>query len=278
MKKTILSAIAIIAICFASCSKSDTLPEQQAVLDNEVLAQEASVELMSAESDGILDEIFNLNIINAPTKGVWGGRLLTGNVEITMRDSASIKIITVDFGDGNTGKDGKVRSGKLISYFTFKDGKYMEQKMKYVNYKVNGYLHEGYMQKSITREVDTRTQIAIVKEDIKITFPDGTKSNHRIADMTRTYKHGDLNTNTDNIIETYGTVSFTNIKNVTSSKVIKETEKLIYKVVPGEIVQGKATMTYSTGKVITIDYGDGTADNTATLSDGTKTWTITLKK
>lgn len=43
-------------------------------------------------------------------------------------------------------------------------------------------------------------------------------------------------------------------------------------------MQGKATMTYSTGKVITIDYGDGTADNTATLSDGTKTWTITLKK
>ena len=274
--KRILFMIAVIAVfAFSSCAKTDG-PQAE---NNDLAIQDAFLEQISAESDGMLDEIIQLNAAGIVTKSFWGARFLTGSVTITTRDSSSIRIITVDFGTtGNVGVDGKTRTGKLIAYFTRIQNLNAEQKLKYLDYKVDGYLFNGQMIKNITRQIDSNSQLAVISENIKVSFPDGEKSNQRVSNMTRLYKFGVPTTLEDNYIHTFGTISITNAKGLTQSKVILETNPLIFKVIPGEIIKGIVTNSYSDGRTIVINYGDGTIDNTATATNGTKTWSIKLKK
>ena len=280
MKKFFFPIVAFAMLLTFSCSKNAELP----IENSEMIQEDAFMEQTSAETDGILGEMaqfigFSLNAPEVPTKGYfWGERFLTGSVTITMRDSSSVKIITVDFGTtGNVGIDGKTRTGKLVAYIS---GSRLnnEQVLKYLDYKVNGFLYNGRMTKTITRQVDANSQVAVIAENIKVTFPDGVVFNQRVSNMTRTYKFGEPLVLDDNFINTFGTITITNSKRGTQSKQILESTPLVYKVVPGEIVKGIATTTFSDGKVVVIDYGDGTVDNKATVSNGTRTWTILLKK
>jgi len=273
MKRLLFFVTAVILISASSCTKSDQLSE-----NNDLIIHDAFLEQISAESDGILGEIMQLTSFSPVTKAFWGEQFLTGTVTISMRDSSSIRIVTVDFGTGNKGIDGKTRSGVLVAYIYANTKLNTDQKLKYQNFKVDGYLYNGQMTKNITRQVDSNSQQAVITEDFKVTFPDGIKFNQRVASMTRLYKFGDPKTLDDNTIQTFGTITLTNEKSATQTKKIAEATPLLFKAVPGEIVKGIATTTFGDGKVITIDYGDGTADNKATVSNGTKTWTITLKK
>jgi hypothetical protein len=90
--------------------------------------------------------------------------------------------------------------------------------------------------------------------------------------------HGEAGTLEDNFIKTFGTISITNELGAVYTKTIAETTPLMFKVIPGEIVSGIAKITQRNGRNISMDYGDGTVDNTATLTDGTKTWTIQLRR
>lgn len=274
--KRILFLMAIMAVfAFSSCTKSvDPLTQK-----NDLAIQDSFLEQISAESDGMLTEILSYNAANVATKATWGERFLTGSVVITTRDSSSIRIVTVDFGTtGNVGVDGKNRTGKLVAYFTKIQSLNTEQKLKFLDYKVDGYLHNGQVIKNITKQIDSNSQLAVISENFKVVFPDGVKSNQRVSSMTRLYKFGAAGTQNDNYIYTFGTITLTNEKGISQNKVIPEATKLVFKVVPGEIVQGIATTTFSDGKKRIIDYGDGTVDNKATVSDGTKTWTIKLRK
>ncbi|EKD32649.1 MAG: hypothetical protein ACD_77C00021G0009 [uncultured bacterium] len=281
MKKIFFPVVAFAMLLTFSCSKNAELPTE----NSEMIQEDAFMEQTSAETDGILGEMtqfigFSLNAPEVPTKGsFWGERFLTGNVTITIRDSSSVKIITVDFGTtGNVGIDGKTRTGKLIAYISSSGRLFSEQVLRYLDYKVNGFLYNGRMTKTITRQVDANSQVAVIAENIKVTFPDGVVFNQRVSNMTRTYIFGEPFVLDDNFIDTFGTITITNSKRGTQSKQILESTPLVYKVVPGEIVKGIATTTFSDGKVNVIDYGDGTVDNKATVSNGTRTWTILLKK
>ena len=96
--------------------------------------------------------------------------------------------------------------------------------------------------------------------------------------MTRVIINGEAATLEDNFVKTFGTISVTNEQGAVYTKTIAEATPLMFKVIPGEIVSGIAKITQRNGRNITADYGDGTVDNTATLTDGTKTWTIQLRK
>jgi hypothetical protein len=276
MKRVLFLMITMAVFAFSSCTKSvESLSE-----NDDMAIKDAFLEQISSESDGILTEIIAFNTASAvATKAMWGERFLTGSVVITIRDSSSIRIITVDFGTiGNVGVDGKSRKGKLVAYITKTQSTNTEQKLKFLDYSVDGYLHNGQVIRNITRQIDSNSQQAVISENFKVVFPDGVKSNQRVSNMTRLYKFGVAGTQGDNYIHTFGTITLTNEKGVSQTKVIPEANKLIFKVDPGEIIKGIATTTFSDGKKRIIDYGDGTLDNKATVSDGTKTWTIKLKK
>ncbi len=277
MNKNLFALISFAGLLFMSCTKDIQIPADE----NDLLKDEALIDEMIVENDGMLDEISNKLIIisSAPvdTKAFIGQRFLTGNVIITIRDSSGVKIATVDFGTGETGTDGKIRSGKLIASFQRPVAGTATYKLRYDNFKVNGYLFSGGHVRSITREIAETSQTAIVNEDVTITSPQGS-SVHRISNMTRVYFFGLPSTLADNTIESFGEMSVTNSQNKSLTKTISENNKLIYKVIPGEIVKGIVYIISSVKGNLSIDYGDGTVDNKATVSNGTESWTITLKK
>ncbi|MDP3451328.1 MAG: hypothetical protein Q8R90_00110 [Bacteroidales bacterium] len=274
MKKSIFLIAAFAILILSSCTKE----EQVFGNKDEMLKQDSYIEVTSASTDAILGEILRMNASYPATKAIWGERFLTGTVTITIRDSSGVRIFLVDFGTGNTGPDGKVRKGKLAAYIVNNGKTGSEQKIKYIDFVEDGYMFSGWVGRTITRDIDAKTQQALITEDFKVTIPDGTKFTKRVATLNRLIKMGDLATKDDDIIECYGTITVTNEKNESRTRVIDAATPLIFNVSASEIVKGIAKTTFPDGKTLTIDYGDGTVDNTATVSDGTKTWTITLKK
>lgn len=278
MNKKLLLISLFTGLLFSSCTKELQIPKY----DSDLINKEAQIDQMVVENDGMLDEIsskLSLILLGSPdTKAVFGQRFLTGNVIITIRDSSGVKIVTVDFGNGETGTDGKIRSGKLIASFKRPTSGTTEYKLRYDKFKVDGYLFAGGHTRTITRQAQETSQTALVIEEVIITNPDGNSSVHRLSNMTRTYFFGTAGVLTDNTIESFGTVNVTNSQNESLTKTITESNKLLFKVVPGEIVKGVVTIVSTKKGTITIDYGDGTVDNKATVTKGTDTWTITLKK
>ncbi|PKP42702.1 MAG: hypothetical protein CVT93_03165 [Bacteroidetes bacterium HGW-Bacteroidetes-10] len=273
--KKLLFLISFVLFFAVSCDKAET----QFADDNDMMTQDAVIEQVSAESNGILDEIISFGMLGVQTKAIWGERFLSEGVILTVKDSASIRIVTVDFGTtGVKGADGKVRSGKLVGYFSVTDKTNFQQKLRYVGYKIDGYQYSGEVIRVITRQIDLHTQQAVITENVKVVFPDGVKFVTRVANMTRVIMHGEVGTLEDNFIKTFGTISITNELGAVYTKTIAETTPLMFKVIPGEIVSGIAKITQRNGRNISMDYGDGTVDNTATLTDGTKTWTIQLRR
>ncbi len=274
MKKSIFLIAAFAILILSSCTKEELVSENK----DEMLKQDSYIEVTSASTDAILGEILRMNASYPATKAIWGERFLTGSVTITIRDSSGVRIFLVDFGAGNTGPDGKVRKGKLAAYIVNNGKTGSEQKIKYIDFVEDGYMFSGWVERTITRDVDANTQQAVITEDFKVTIPDGTKYTKRVANLNRLIKMGDLATKDDDTIETYGTATITNEKSESRTRTIEATTPLIFKVSASEIVKGIAKTTFHDGKIHTVDYGDGTVDNTATVSNGTKTWTITLKK
>lgn len=273
--KALLFFISFALILAVSCDKSET----KLTDSNELITQDAVIEQVSAESNGILDEIISFGMFGVQTKAIWGERFLSDGVTLSVRDSASIRIVTVDFGaNGVKGADGKVRSGKLIGYFSSTDKINFQQKLRYIDYRIDGYQYSGELIRVITRQIDVQTQQAVITENIKVVFPDGVKFVTRVANMTRGIMNRETGTLEDNFVKTFGTVSITNEQGAVYTKTIAEATPLSFKVIPGEIVSGVAKITQRNGRNITVNYGDGNVDNTATLTDGTKTWTIQLRK
>lgn len=275
MKKFIFSVAALALLILSSCTKEEMVTDNK----DELLKQDSFVEVTSASTDAIFAEILRMNASYPATKAIWGEKYLTGTVTITIRDSSGVRIFLVDFGNaGNTGPDGKVRKGKLAAYIVNNGKTGSEQKIKYIDFVEDGYLFNGWVGRTITRDVDANTQQAVITEDFKVTIPDGTKFTKRVSSLNRLIKGGVATTKDDDTIETYGTTTITNEKNETRTRTVEATTPLIFKVSASEIVKGVAKTTFADGKYVSIDYGDGTVDNTATATNGTKTWTITLKK
>lgn len=275
MKKFIYILTSALLI-LTSCSKEsiEKLPNV-----DEIAKQDALLEVASANADGIFEEILKINSAGPFTKGIWGERYLTGSVTITVRDSAGVRIFLVDFGTaGNVGLDGKTRKGKLIAYIVNNGRTGSEQKIKYLDFIEDGNLFSGFVTRKITRDIDARTQEAVITENFKVTAPDGIKFIIRVASLNRVIKMGDPATREDDVIETYGTATVTNEQNKSRSRIIEQSNPLVFKVSASEIVKGVVKTTLPDGKVITTDYGDGTVDNTATVTDGERTWTIKLKR
>ena len=290
MKTKILSLVALLSVALFSCQKSDltlSASQEEALLKStEVSLNDTWVESTSEKSCYEADYFSNSeNLLRIIANG--SGRLgkfinfdkgyhyLRGHGPDVTIDTASTGYpitITLEYGDSTVLSHGSVLSGTIEIVITgpkFTDG--TTRTITYKDFSVDSIAIEGTIVEAFTR--DTTTTISTsVNGDLTFTLPNGTVI-ERISQRVRNWVEG-VNTPLDpedDRIEITGNVT---VNSSTGELYVKEIiEPLIRLGACEYYVQGIARITQDGEMISEIDYGDGTCDNTATVTaaDGTTT-------
>lgn len=186
------------------------------------------------------------------------------------------KTVTIDFGTGCVGKDGKMRSGKIVTIFTG-PMKIPGSKTSttFLNYNVDSFHVEGTytIENSSTSNKQAWTVNVI---NGKIT---NTQTNKWVQ-WNATHEHKQIKGNgtpgypSDNVYEITGNSQGSNSNG--NSWTSEITEPVIKKFTCQWRVQGQITITRNAKRTAILDYGDGTCDNKATVTVNGVTRIITL--
>jgi hypothetical protein len=182
---TFFSATLLFYSCKKETSDSNLSPQEE---EQASLTSSES----EAESESIFNEIFDNvigvnNDVGLSGTGVFGRMATTGGYNQSERIAACYTVsitqvtqgqnfplrIEIDFGTGCTGRDGRLRSGKIITEYTGRlvvSGKSAVTVFK--DYKVDGVQVEGTLKITNTGDVNTR-QFTIDIINAKLTKPNG---------------------------------------------------------------------------------------------------------
>ena len=267
-------AVSLMFIGFNSCQKDETTSTTDEVTLSQ---QETQTEEALADVDLLVDEAVDSNFSLLKSATIESSAYLNDCPVITVDKTATPQVMTIDFGTACTGKDGKVRSGKITvtstSFTTFPS----VRDRSFDNYSVDGKKIEGSVTKTITKDQVNNIRTAVLQENITITFPNNEGTATRVANLTRQYQRNTPANSADNQIVSWGTVEFTRISGVKVTKTITSTDPLVFKVSCQHIVSGTVSVTTSDNRSWILNYGDGTCDNKATLTIGTKTKEIKIR-
>jgi hypothetical protein len=188
------------------------------------------------------------------------------------------KTITIDFGTGCTGIDGHTRRGKIITVYT---GRMVKPGSTATTTFDGFYIDSNKIEGThiIQNNSTARTTIFTVNvQNGKITKPNG---DYNAVNFTRTWTQtegsGTPGYPLDNVYSITGNASGTVSKNDTTVQwTANITTPLTRKFTCRWIVAGQTTITRNNLSGV-LDYGDGTCDNQATLTVGSKVYNITLK-
>jgi len=285
MKCRISAAIAMLflmALSMGSCKKDDS--SQTPVSDTE--AQTISQE--DAAAEGEYDDITEMGLAaGADMEGgaVDNGRIATdGNtariridlfvnlalklgpcVTITAEpnDTTFPKTVTVNYGDGCVCRDGKLRKGKVVLYFSTpprKSGAVL--KITLQDYYVNRAHIEGV--KTITNlSANGAVKYSVKIEGGKVAWPNGRGFTYEGTKTVTQIEGASTNTCADDV---YSTEVRTQIKYANGITVTKNTETPLIKPVACHwITKGKLKITIN-NRVMYVDFGTaGDCDNNALL-------------
>ncbi len=266
-------AISLMFIGFNACQKDEVATTAD---ETTLIQQETQTEETLADVDLLVDEAVDSNFSLLKSATIESAAYLTDCPVITI-DRTTPQVLTIDFGTACTGKDGKVRSGKIIVTSTAFNTFPSVRDKSFDNYMVDGKKIEGSVTKTITKDQENNIRTAVIQENITITFPDGEGKATRVANLTRQYQRNTLLNPMDNQIVSWGTAEFTRVSGVKVTKTITSADPLIFKVACHHIVSGTVLVTTSDNRSWTINYGDGDCDNKATLIIGDKTREIRIR-
>ncbi|MBN4081577.1 hypothetical protein JYU23_00445 [bacterium AH-315-C07] len=265
--KMFMLVLCTTGIVLYSCNKDEDDVTEDALTDVTTAADNSTAESLFADlfdqADQGADEAESTGKTNADT---------CKTVTVVMLDTTTNKReITIDFGTGCTGLDGRVRKGKIIVTLT---GKHRESGSSLVavpqDFYVNDYKIEGTKTVSNNgRNADSNYTYTITVVGGKITFPDDTTVITREATRTREWAEGDDTPWPDVLDDVYlitGSSSGTN--RVGSSFTTNITTELRKEIGCKWIVSGVIELTPSGKTTRVIDYGDGTCDNKAHVTVG----------
>lgn len=175
-------------------------------------------------------------------------------------------VITLDWGSGCTGQDGRFRSGALVvevsdSYFTEGSVRSITSQ----NYSVNNWLVEGTRTvTNLGENSNGQLQWSVVVNNASITDPDGNIGTWS-TDRVRTQIDGaETESLLDDSYEITGTASGVNRKgnSYTATITVPLTKNFDCRWVSSGVVE----VTGQSGRTRTVDYGNGDCDNEATVS------------
>lgn len=227
--------------------------------------------------DLLVDEAINNNASLLRAATVDSNLYLTDCPTITVDTVAVPHVMTIDFGSSCTGKDGKIRSGKiLVSATSFKVFPSVRTKT-FQDFVVNNKKIEGTVSKTIQKDAINLIRTATLQENVQVIDLLKGDTISRISGITRQYKRNVLADKTDDQTLTWGTVSNTRPNGVVVTKTVTETTPLVFEAYCKHIVSGIASFENSKGRKWSINYGDGNCDDKATLESEGKTKEITIR-
>jgi len=269
--------IAAIGITVAACSNDDL---QLGTNDSQSLNGETATDAYFQDIDDLTSTLASTADITfgGRTSGLDDRFCSAAKVTLKKKVSSDPDSLVVDFGTtGCTDNRGNTRTGVMI--MTYTTDRKVSHSVSFINFFINGRKVEG------TRTV-TRTSISPLTSTVtmtggKITWPDGTFAT-REASHTRVWNRSLPSSPDDNmVIKQGGTASGTNRsgKNYSTELITDITFKFGCNQGTKRIlipVSGTKVITVG-DKTITIDFGDGTCDDKATVTVNGESKEITLK-
>ena len=278
----------LLSIFVISCQKESSLTEPTTLTEEEA----ATYSEESTQAEASFDDAEDIGFTAAEEEGNAGGFGLEGRstaeqgriylpgfgelrgrigdcatITVTPNDSTYPKTVTIDFGDSCRGRDGKVRSGKIVLHFTGpirRPGSVVT--MTFVNYYVNRVHIEGTKIFKNLSEPPMLHKWSVEVLDGKVTFPngrgytyDGIKTVKQIAGML-------TNVVRDDVYQITGR-SKTVFRNGTTVNINTE-DPLIKKVACHWISEGTLKIKINS-RVFFLDFGfpnNGGCDNKALLT------------
>lgn len=291
MKKSLknLCAIAILLISLITlitACKKDSSPSSSAT-DN---SNAANLSANGATSDNAFDDAFNVAVQTGNDKGLdnlmqmKGGKGTLGfNVtgsyycaNVTVSGTSFPDTVTVDFGSGCTSSDSITRSGSITYIFSGKlstPGTTISATFN--NYVVNGYKLAGTYSISNTSTLSSVSLTTAVTGG-NITYPNDTSYSFS-GNKTVAWISGTPSDRLSLVFNITGGYSISSSYGESLAATV--TSPLVRNGTCPNIVQGVTSFKYTKGSLSvngTLDYGNGTCDNTALITIGAFTKTVTL--
>jgi len=270
-KSITLSTLFIAASMVACRDNSEDFADEEATVQNAAVGDNAADDVAQVSYAAEFDN-----------KGARTEKALPACAVVN--NDKTNKILTIDFGTGCTGAYGRTRSGKMLIQYSGVLGDSMANRtITFENYKVNGKSIEGTIEvKDILKNASDNLQATRKLTNLKVTFANG-KSVTINGSRTREWIAGDGDANPDN-----NKYKITGTLEGTTSTGRSFTQEITTPIVvdfacakEGKFarVSGVVEITkvggYGTRKR-TVDYGDGTCDNTITITTFRRTYTVTV--
>lgn len=294
MKTKILAPLVISSFAFFSCQKNDesTTAESASLLKSATIAA-ADVAIQSASVEATLEADFYAGYERilrelAHVKGKKGDLLhghdilhyVQGESPVVTIDTAAAGYpitITIDYGAGIETNHGKVISGAVkIVMNGDKNTDGSTREITFTNCSidtigVNGTSIEQFIgDNTTTRKITNSSDVTFTITDGATLIRKGTETSEWLAGLSTPKERDD-----DKIVIT-GSITVNNTTdNITYSRTI--TDGLIKLGDCRNIVDGTVEYRQGADLLATLDYGDGTCDNVATLAVGGTTTEVTLK-
>lgn len=283
-KFLLFTAGLVLALGFSSCSKDTT---EDPVTDSDM----QTIAMDDVAAGSLNDDIFSEINENLPSqnsiKSIRGKYQSKSSdspiVTITPSDSTYFPlVITIDFGSGITGKNGKVFKGKINATLSIDENQQTQIfNFEFVNFSVDNYKVEGTKKVSITTSFNFETGLSrsqTIDADEVITKPNGAKiawKSNRKSELTN--GNETLLDFTDDVYTVTGYSNGVNAKGVPYTMTISNNNPLQTKGLWPYFVKGSVTVLVK-NRALVLDYGDGTADNKATITINGVSKEITLSK
>jgi hypothetical protein len=270
-----ISYLSLIGLLFfVSCESNDDAIEVAESLSTEETLNVVLADDISAEVDDVIED-------DAIDYGLSGKSADSNTSTVakcairTVEDTVSGKIVTLDFGTGCEGRKGKVLAGKItIEYVETADG--FSKTVSFDGFSVEGNTVEGG--KSIiklTANANGNPE-ATFTVDITITLTTGEVITKKGTKVKEKIEGADTTDRGDDVYSISGDWESVNKDGVVKNASITTNFRREYTC--KYIVSGVIEITKDTA-TSTLDFGDGTCDNLAMLTDSEGTVTeITLKK
>jgi hypothetical protein len=279
VKRTSLFIVTALALVI-SCSEEERITST----DAQAVTEESISDAYFEDVDGMSAEFIANSSGNAlggrlPSSGrvEEDDRISCAEISFSPNSTSTAGVITVDFGDGCTIRGNK-RSGKII--LTYSNGPRGSIGFKVVttfdNYKINDVQLQGT--RTVTRIAasnDANIKHSIVLENGRAIWPENGGEVTRTSEFTREWVR-DVN---DERVILDGVADGTNRRG--KDYAMEITSELVFRracILSDEIymaVEGTKVFTVD-GKIITVDYGDGTCDRSIRLNVNGVTRDVTV--
>lgn len=251
-------------IALASCSTNDGMEGLEAELTSNDVETVVLADDITSDIDNILED--DDNDYNLLGKGVDQNRSSVADCVIRtveQNPNENTVTITLDFGDGCEGPRGRTFKGKIVIVYERTNTGYSKS-VSFVDFSIDGNALEGSKSVVKVKENSNGNKEATHTVDLTLTLATGEVVTLEGTRIREKIEGDDTHLRGDDVYLISGNWKFVNRNGVVFTGTI--IEKLRREYACRYIVSGVSEISKN-GNVYTLDFGDGSCDNKATLTN-----------